>query len=70
MALRAKIKKKNDMSKFKKILDYFTQGLPEFIKSYVIIRKLGILDFEIRYTIIRCIKQIQKYKSSKCNYSS
>ena len=51
----SKNKKKNDVSKFKKIIDYFTQGLPEFINSYVSIRKLGILDFAIRNAIIRYI---------------
>ncbi len=51
----SRILKKNDVSKFKKIIENFTQGLSEFINSYVIIRKLGILDFAIRYAIIRCI---------------
>ncbi len=63
MALRAKIKK-NDMSKLKKII-YFTRSLPEFINSYVIIRKPSTLDFAIRYALLRRIKQIQKYKQVK-----
>ncbi len=50
----SKNKKKNDVSKFK-IIENFTQGLLEFINSYVSIRKLGILDFAIRNAIIRYI---------------
>ena len=66
MALRAKIKnkknKKKTMCRNSRRLDYFTRGLPEVIISYVIIRKPGILDSAIRYAIISCIQQIEKYK--------